>query len=184
MKLIDIVQLTNSKFLNMYKLKLLNKKGQPKDYFVASRRKREELTCVTHKHDYCDGVIIIPVTEEGEVVILRQFRPAIDDYLYELPAGMMDKGEDIETAAKRELYEETGLEPVTYEEILKPSYSSVGFSDEATAVVKMTVRGTVSTENNEDDEDIEVIKLKISEAKEFVKNHNFSIKAALILLKL
>ena len=97
---------------------------------------------------------------------------------------MMDKGEDIETAAKRELYEETGLEPVTYEEILKPSYSSVGFSDEATAVVKMTVRGTVSTENNEDDEDIEVIKLKISEAKEFVKNHNFSIKAALILLKL
>lgn len=184
MRLIDIVQLTNSEFLNMYKLKLINRKGKPKDYFVASRRKKKDLTCVTQKHDICDGVMIIPITEDDEVVVLKQYRPAISDYLYELPAGMIEKGEELEKAAKRELFEETGLEATSYEVILKPSYSSVGISDETTAIVKMQVKGEVSTENMEDDEDIEVFMLKKSEAKEFVLNHNVSIKTALILMNM
>lgn len=181
MKLIDVVQLSDSKFLSMYKLKLINKKGKPKDYYVASRRKRNALTCVTGKHDICDGVMILAITEDDEIIILRQYRPAIGDYLYELPAGMIDENEDIETAARRELFEETGLKAKTYEMILKPSYSSVGISDETTAVVKMDVYGDPTTENLEDDEEIEIIKIKKSEAKEFVKNNNFSIKAGLIL---
>lgn len=181
MKLIDIVQLTDSEFLNMYKLELVNKKGKLKDYYVASRRKKDDLTCVTGKHETCDGVMILPITENDEVILVRQYRPAIGDFLYELPAGMIDKGEDIETAAKRELFEETGLKASSYELLIKPSYSSVGMSDETTAVVKMTVYGEPSTDNLEDDEELEIIKIKKSEAKEFVKNNNISIKAALIL---
>ncbi|MGG7178699.1 NUDIX hydrolase [Clostridium paraputrificum] len=182
MKLIDIVQLSSSKYLNMYKLKLINRKGKPKDYFVASRRKKEDLSCVTKNHDRCDGVMIIPVTENDEVVLLKQYRPAIGDYLYELPAGIVDPGENIEEAAKRELFEETGLKAKSYELVLKPSYTSVGMSDETTAVVKMVVEGDITNENMEDNEDIEVFKIKKSEAKEFVKNNNVSIKGALILL--
>jgi len=181
-KLLDIEQLTESKYLNMYKLKLINKRGNPKDYFVASRRKKEQLTCVTHEHSICDGVMIIPVTKEGEVVILRQYRAAIDDYLYELPAGMIDEGESIEEAATRELFEETGLRGKNFEVVLKPSYSSVGISDESTAVVKMVVEGEISLENIEDNEDIEVFKLKFDKIGDFVKDNNFSIKGALILL--
>ena len=184
MKLIDIEQLTESKFLNSYKLRLINKKGNPKDYYIASRRKKEELTCVTKDHTRCDGVMIVPITKDGEVVVLRQYRPAINDYLYELPAGIIDKGETIEEAAKRELFEETGLKAIDYELYLKPSYTSVGLTDETTAVVKMTVEGELSTDNTEDDEDIEVFKLKLSETKEFVKTHNISIIAALMLLSL
>lgn len=184
MKLIDIVQLTNCKFLNMYKLKLINKKGKPKDYFVASRRNRDNLSCVTKNHNVCDGVMIIPVTEDGYVVMLKQYRPAISDYLYELPAGIVDPGETLEQAARRELFEETGLRCKKYEVVLKPSYTSVGLTDETTAVVKMTVDGEINNYNQEDDEEIEVFKIKISEAKEFVKNHNVSIKGALALLNL
>lgn len=184
MKLIDIVELSNNKFLNLYKLKLINRRGVPKDYFLASRRKRDKLSCVTKNHNICDGVMIVPVTEDNEIVMLKQYRPAISDYLYELPAGMVDSGETIEEAARRELFEETGLRAKSYEVLLKPSYTSVGISDETTAVVKMVVEGEITNENEEDDEDIEVFKLKIKDAKEFVKNNNVSIKGALVLMNL
>lgn len=182
MKLMEIVQLASSKYLNMYKLKLINRKGNPKDYFMVSRRKEENLICKTHNHNTCDGVMILPITEENEVVILKQYRPAIGDYLYELPAGMVDPGENIEEAAKRELFEETGLKAKSFEMILKPSYTSVGITDETTAVVKMVVEGTITNENMEEDEDIEILKVHISKIKEFVRNNNFSIKGALILI--
>lgn len=184
MKLINIKELVTTKFLSMYKLELINKAGNRKDYFVASRRKKEDLTCVTHNHNRCDGVMIIPLTEDDEVVLVKQYRPAIDDYLYELPAGIIDEGEEIEEAAKRELFEETGLKCKKCELYLKPSYTSVGLTDETTAVVKMTVYGEPTNINTEENEEIEIIKIKKSEAKDFVKNHNVSIKGALILLSI
>ena len=57
----------------------------------------------------CNGiVVIVPVTSEGEVLIIRQFRPAVNSYVMEFPAGLNDKGESLEDAARRELIEETG----------------------------------------------------------------------------
>lgn len=181
MKLLSIEKQTNNKYLNMFKLNLKNKLGNDKAYFVASRREKEELACVTKDHTKADGVMIIPITKENEIVILKQYRPAIDDYLYELPAGIVDPGETIEEAARRELFEETGMTTVSYEEIIKPSYTSVGMTDETTAVVKIIAEGEPSNKNVEENEEIEVIKVKISEAKEFVKNNNVSIKGAIIL---
>lgn len=181
MKLLKVEQLTETKYLNMYKLDIINKVGNPKDYFICSRRKKEDLTCVSKKHTICDGVMILAIDEEDNIILVKQFRPAIGDYIYELPAGMIDKGEDLETAAKRELFEETGLKAKSYEVLLKPSYSSVGISDETTAIVKMDVYGEITTDNLEEDEELEVVKIKKSEAKEFVKKHNVSIKAALIM---
>ena len=58
--------------------------------------------------DVKDGVIIIPITDRGEIILERHFRPALDDYLYELPAGYIDDGEKPRGAAIRELEEETG----------------------------------------------------------------------------
>lgn len=184
MKLESIEQLEDTKYLNMYKLKLINKVGNIKDYFMVSRRKKEDLICVTKDHSKCDGVMILPITENEEVIILKQYRPVIDDYLYELPAGIVDPGETIEEAARRELFEETGLKCKSYELILKPSYSSVGITDETTAVAKMIVEGEITKDNLEENEEIEVLKVKKENVKDFVKKHNFSIKGALVLLGL
>lgn len=181
MKLLNIEKQTNNKFLNMYKLKLKNNSNKIKEYFISSRREKEELACVTKNHNKADGVMMIPITEDDEIVLIKQYRPAIDDYIYELPAGLIDEGETIEEASRRELFEETGLKAKRVELFLKPSYTSVGMTDETTAIVKMDVFGECTSENSEEDEDIEVIKVKISKASDFVKNNNISIKGGIIL---
>lgn len=57
----------------------------------------------------CSGVVvIIPITDKNEVVLIRQFRPALNNYAIEFPAGLVNPGEDIISAGIRELIEETG----------------------------------------------------------------------------
>jgi len=56
-----------------------------------------------------DAAIVFPVTEGGEVVLVRQWRPAIDRAELGLPAGLVEEGEEPEKAARRELTEETGF---------------------------------------------------------------------------
>lgn len=55
-----------------------------------------------------DAVIVFPLTEESEVVLVRQYRPAIERVELGLPAGLVEEGEEPEKAARRELSEETG----------------------------------------------------------------------------
>ena len=57
-------------------------------------------------------------------------------------------------------------------------------SDETTAVCKMVVEGEITNKHIEENEDIEVLKVKIKDIKEFVSSHNMSIKGALMLLSL
>ncbi|MCR4435534.1 MAG: NUDIX hydrolase [Clostridiales bacterium] len=73
--------------------------------------------------------VIIPLSEDSELYMVRQFRKPIERETLELPAGKLDSGEDPKECAKRELKEETGLEA----EEMKPLislYSTPGFSDE------------------------------------------------------
>src|SRR5262245_10849958 len=55
-----------------------------------------------------DGVLIFAVTEKGEIVLVRQFRPALNEFTIEIPCGHVDRLESPRKAARRELYEETG----------------------------------------------------------------------------
>src|SRR5262249_60093886 len=74
---------------------------------------------------------VVALTTAGEVVLVRQFRPAVGRALLEIPAGVMDvAGEDAATCAVRELLEETGYRPVRPLEPLGPILTTPGFTDE------------------------------------------------------
>ncbi|MGI9049495.1 MAG: NUDIX hydrolase [Rubrobacteraceae bacterium] len=55
-----------------------------------------------------DAAIVFPLTEAGEVIMVRQYRPPLESFELGLPAGLVESGEDPEKAARRELTEETG----------------------------------------------------------------------------
>lgn len=65
--------------------------------------------------DAPDWVNVVPITERGEVVLIRQFRYGVDDFTLEIPGGMCDPGESPGDAAARELREETGYVAATVE---------------------------------------------------------------------
>jgi ADP-ribose diphosphatase len=73
---------------------------------------------------------VLPITPEGLVLLVRQFRPPVRQFLTEIPAGLLDvEGEDALSCARRELMEETGYAATTIE-FLGGYYASAGFTDE------------------------------------------------------
>ena len=79
------------------------------------------------------AVVVVPV-HEGNILLIRQYRAAVDRELLELPAGKLDvEGEQLETAAARECAEEIGYRPTTLQRLVS-FLNSPGFTDEASTV--------------------------------------------------
>lgn len=83
--------------------------------------------------EYRGAVAIIPVLREDEIVLVKQYRPTIKKWIYEVPAGTLEEGEDPRECAKRELEEETGYTPQRLEELFA-FYTSPGYSTELLTV--------------------------------------------------
>ena len=93
---------------------------------------------------------VIPVTAEGNIVLVRQYRYALGKAILEIPAGKLEKGEDPAVCAKRELEEEAGiccdtLEPLGY------VYTSPGFSDEVIYLYLGRETGTTAQRWDDDE---------------------------------
>jgi ADP-ribose pyrophosphatase len=76
------------------------------------------------------SVVLIPLDAKQQVVLVRQYRYAVDRWIWELPAGSVDAGESPQAAARRECAEEVGLRPGLVEQ-LGTFYPTPGFCDEA-----------------------------------------------------
>ena len=75
-------------------------------------RKGSKQPAIYHSFALHDYVAILARTENGTFPLVRQFRPAVNAYTWELPAGLIDNGQSPEQAARAELKEEAGLDPV------------------------------------------------------------------------
>lgn len=101
------------------------------------------------------------------VVLIRQFRHATDDFIYEVPAGRLDAGESPEQCAARELREETGYQASRLER-LTTIYTTPGFTDERIHLFLATGL-TAGSHYREADEFLELYRLRWSEVLDLVR---------------
>lgn len=112
------------------------------------------------------AVCALAVTNDGQIILVKQFRKAIEKDLMEIPAGKLELGENPEDAIRRELKEETGYD-VNSLDYITNFYTSPGFSNELGYLyfAQLGERGETSFD---EDEDIEIFEYSISEAIDMI----------------
>ena len=186
-RILSVEKKTENRFLNMYDLHYENKVGGKGLYHVASRAGDVSRLKLNTKKNSPDGVIIYSIYGEkkDQMVLVRQYRFSIDDYVYELPAGLVDEGETYAQAGARELKEETGLDfhPLQVDEMYhKPFFTTIGMTDESCATVYGYASGTVSAEGLEDNEQLEVVLADRNEVRRILKDENVSMNCGYLMM--
>lgn len=116
--------------------------------------------------EFSGAAVILPVLDDGSVVLIKNYRFAVDEYLYEFPAGMLEENEDPKECASRELIEETGYRAEKIEK-LGEFYAAPGTMNEKMYVYLAT--GLVDgLQNLEIYEDITVEVVSMDKIKEML----------------
>lgn len=118
---------------------------------------------VVHHHG---GACILPVDENQNITMVRQYRYALGEEMWELPAGKLEKDEDPFEAAKRELAEECGLTADHFVN-LGVVYPTVGYDNEKIYLWAATGLHNVS-QHLDEDEFLDVVKMPLDEALRLV----------------
>lgn len=182
----SVTKQTNNKFLNMYNMDAIARDGSHFNYYFATRREDGDLMCQTGILR-SDAVVMYPICKEdpNKIILLRQYRYPIGDYIYELPAGLVDKGEEPNEAAIREIKEETGLlftpVPDYNGYFTRPFIQSQGLCDECNTTIFGFAEGELSDKDEENSERIEAFKADKAFVKDILKNKLVSIRAAYLL---
>jgi len=126
------------------------------------------------------GVGVVTVVE-GNVILIKQYRISVDDYIVEIPAGRLESGEKPDVSARRELMEEVGYEAQSLQ-LISEYYSGVGFSTEKMYIFLATdIKKKIATP--EVDEDIEVIKMPLAEVRKKLDQGEFNDSKTIIGLR-
>ncbi len=169
MKFLDIKKIDGGDFLSRYEVSYeLN--GNVKVYEMFSRspsiRSKEELGAGTP-----DAVVVLVLSPDGQKILLvREFRMELGLHIYGLPSGLVDKGEDAVEAAKRELYEETGIKDFELIKFLPASHPAVGLSNERCCCVVGKGSGEPKPAALDEFEDIEAAFYTREEVKRIIEN--------------
>lgn len=193
-KLNKVTQETNHPFLNFFTLtyEVTSDDGKTKtyDYYMTSRRSKDELLVNSYNFVKPDG-IVIPLyykDKDGKIFILltKQFRPSVGRYLTSFVAGLVDSSDkNIEEVIKREAKEEAGAIVADIEILSSPAPTSVGISDEINMVALARIDHFESNKL-EEFEDISVKLYDLDTIKKMLNDSNylFPVNIRILLLYL
>ena len=161
-------KLTDGKWLNMFEVTYKGEDGDIR-YEMVSRR---ELPEVVKPSLNPDAVHIIPysyVNGSMMVYLIKEFRYPVGDYVYAVPAGLVNKGENSKDSAIRELEEEIGAKVINIERTETSSYSSVGMTDERAEMFEAEVKLN-GKQHLDKGERIEVLPVKLEELETLLES--------------
>jgi len=126
-----------------------------------------------------DWAVIVPITSEGKVIMVRQYRVATDEVTYEFPGGALESGEDALSGAERELMEETGFDgEVSLMSKIRPNPA---FMDNFCYLYFAENCRKVSGLNLDPFEDLEPVEFSMDEVEQMIKDgkiiHSITIAA-------
>ncbi|MCR4604720.1 MAG: NUDIX hydrolase [Eubacterium sp.] len=175
MKLKSIEKVHSGRYIHRYNITYEMESGAEKVYEMISRN--PEIT--THDEligQRPDAVVMILKDASGEKILLnKEFRLATGEWVYNFTAGLIDGDEKPEEAAKRELFEETGLNLDEVTDVIPISYSAVGFANETNVCVVGTASGTIRKSDSEVEE-IEAAWYTKEQVRELLKNARFAAR--------
>ena len=178
MKFLGVDKLHQGRFVTRYDLRYETAAGREKVYEMISRQSDIESQNQLWDHP-TDAVIMMLTDETGErVLLLHEFRMAAGEAVYNFPAGLIEPGESVVEAARRELREETGLTIASVREILPAGYNAVGFSNEKNACLLGTAGGEIRPSTS-DEEEIACGWYGRDEVKELLKEAAFESRTQL-----
>lgn len=180
MKFKNIEKVSEGKFLSFYNVNYETANGIEKTYEMVSRN--HQLKEFHELHDKTpDAVVMIMHDESNEKILLsKEYRMAAGDWVYNFPAGLVESGESLEEAARRELKEETGLDIIKIEDTLKESYSAVGLSNEKTVCILGIAEGSFQ-KSSSPMEEIKAGWFTKQEVKNLLKNEKFAARTQIYL---
>ena len=149
------------------------------DVLLPNEKKSKRLYL---KHD--GAAAVLPITKEGNIVLIKQFRYPINKVIYEIPAGKKDSKDELGLiCAKRELEEETGYVAQEYIKYID-LHNCVGYSSE---VIELFIANNCEKIENpkkgDDDEFIEIVVLTKEEVQSLLKNSEITDSKTLVLLQ-
>ncbi|HAB67456.1 MAG TPA: hypothetical protein DCE23_08830 [Firmicutes bacterium] len=172
-KVVKSLKVKSSELISSYEEGYIGKKVYRVTLNDGSTRICEQ---ITKNKSNGDAVVIIPITLDGNFVMIIESRPnTLGTVALEFPAGMVDKGENFETAAKRELLEETGYAATEIYE-LESHYQDQGCSK---AIIKTYVAlgcRKLQEKNLDDGERLEYIEMSYDDILELIKGDSKELK--------
>ncbi|MBE5890309.1 MAG: NUDIX hydrolase [Lachnospiraceae bacterium] len=161
-----------------YDLEYETKDHRLKKYEMVSRD-QDLYDVEALKEWHSKTVVIIGISQDNDRILLnREFRMALGDWVFNFPSGMMDEDETPTEAAARELKEETGLTLERRIVRLRSSYNAVGITNESSSCVLAVVSGDIQKSDSAFEE-IEARWYTKDEVKDLLKYQKMSARAQL-----
>ena len=174
-KLNSITKIKDGKYLKNYELNYTNKVGEPKVYEMVSYRNISEPSDIGSR---VGGAVVVALNGD-RILLLHEFRMAVNSFVYNMVAGFKEPGETMEDCVRRELYEESGLKLVRIREVLRPAFAAVSLSDVSNQLVIADVEGEIS-DHTENDELIRAGFFSKDEVKKLIEDEPFTSRAQFV----